>query len=74
MDMKCKKYLAPTICTTITQLKTAVSSAIITCLGYQHMKASYRAQVVEYWLEVARVCYKRDLGTPSTFLLSQDVD
>jgi hypothetical protein len=40
MDMKCKKYIAPTICTTITQFKTVVSSAITTSLGDQSMKAS----------------------------------
>jgi hypothetical protein len=62
MDMKCKKYLAPTICTTITQFKTAVSSAIPTCLGDQSRKASDLAQVVEHWIEVSGVCYKRDLG------------
>jgi hypothetical protein len=40
MGIKCKKYLTPTICTTITQFMTVVSSAITTCLGDQSMKAS----------------------------------
>jgi hypothetical protein len=29
------------------------------------MKASDWVQVVEHWIEVPKVCYKRDLGTPS---------
>jgi hypothetical protein len=63
-DMKCKKYLALTICTTITQFKTEASSVITTCLGDQSMKASDWAQVVEHWIEVARLCCKRELGIP----------
>jgi hypothetical protein len=57
--MKCKKYLAPTIHTTITQFETVVSSVNTTSLGYQSMKDLDQAWVVEHWIEMAKVYCKR---------------
>lgn len=65
-DKKGKEHLAPTIRATVAQFNNVANCVITTCLGDQSMKAPDRARVVEHWIEVARVGYRRVLF----FLLS----
>lgn len=62
-DKKGKEHLAPTIRATVAQFNNVANCVITTCLGDQSMKAPDRARVVEHWIEVARVGYRRGLGT-----------
>lgn len=61
-DKKGKEHLAPTIRATVAQFNNVANCVITTCLGDQSMKAPDRARVVEHWIEVARVGYRRGLS------------
>lgn len=67
-DKKGKEHLAPTIRATVAQFNNVANCVITTCLGDQSMKAPDRARVVEHWIEVARVGYRRCLGASFFFL------
>ncbi|XP_022373276.1 ral guanine nucleotide dissociation stimulator-like isoform X1 [Enhydra lutris kenyoni] len=60
------EHLAPTVRATIAQFNAVASCIITTCLGNPSMTARDRAVVVDHWIRVAKVCYRR----PSSLRLS----
>jgi hypothetical protein len=61
-DKKGNEHLAPTIHATIIQFNNVATCVMTTCLGDWSMKAPDRARVVEHWIEVAWVCYRKCPG------------
>lgn len=63
-DNRVCKYLALTICDTITYTNTVANCVIVTCLRDPSLTAQDRARVVELWIQVAEGC--RGLGSFSS--------
>ena len=58
-DNRVCKYLALTICDTITYTNTVANCVIVTCLRDPSLTAQDRAMVVELWIQVAEVSHGR---------------
>lgn len=58
------ELLAPNVQMVIRQFHAMVSLVISSCLGTVTMTAQDRAQVVEFWIRVAKVCHGTAPGVP----------
>lgn len=62
------EHLAPTVRAAITHYQSVTSCVITTCLRDLSMTAQDRARVVEYWIQVAQVCWGVPVESHSAFL------
>lgn len=52
------EHLAPSVNKIIKQFDDAANLVISSCLGAPGMTARDRAQVVEFWIQMAKVCHR----------------
>ena len=65
------EHMVPTIYNVMRQFEAMVRLVTTTCLRTPSMTAQDRARVVEFWIQVAKVCHGTAPGVPS-FASSQD--
>lgn len=59
------EHLVPTVHNTVTHFQKVVNFITTTYLGNPIMTAQNRAEVVEFWIQVAKVCCRRAQGALS---------